>query len=97
MLFEPPPISSLTPSRKVRPAPEQEGHFRAEGQGVRPAIPKTTPVGLCGRIRSVAAMDRLRAEGRLRFLRPAAPVHRRARSDLTIGRRSASRCLRLLP
>lgn len=90
----------LTPSRKVHPAPEEEGYFRNEARVVRQAIPKATPVGLCGGIRSVAAMERLMAEDGYDFFAMSRPfiaepdlARRLARGQPHVACDSCNECL----
>jgi len=50
------------PSRKVDPAPGEEGYYLEPARVIRQAVPATVPLGLCGGLRSAAAMERLLTE-----------------------------------
>ena len=56
-MFEAP--LDLAPSRKFDPSPEAEGYFLQEARIVRGILPKGTPLGLCGGIRSAETIERL--------------------------------------
>jgi len=58
----------MAPSRKLDPSPEEEGFFLQEARIVRKVLPKTTPIGLCGGIRSRAAIDRILGEDGFDFV-----------------------------
>ncbi len=70
-MFEAP--LEMTPSRKFDPSPEEEGFFLREARIVRKALPKTTPLGLCGGIRSGVAIDRMLGEEGLDFVALSRP------------------------
>jgi len=63
----------LSPSRKVDPKPEEEGYFLNQARIVRRIVPASVPVGLCGGIRSLAAMSRLLDDEGLDFISMSRP------------------------
>lgn len=63
----------LTPSRKVDPPPEGEVYFLEQARIVRKSVPSTTPLGVCGGVRSVAVMERLMKEEGFDFFAASRP------------------------
>jgi len=70
-MFEAP--LDLTPSRKLDPSPAGEGYFLEEARTVRGILPKGTPLGLCGGIRSMQAIERLLGDEGLDFVALSRP------------------------
>jgi 2,4-dienoyl-CoA reductase-like NADH-dependent reductase (Old Yellow Enzyme family) len=61
------------PSRKVDPAPKEEGYYSEPARKVRERVPPGVPLGVCGGWRSIEAMNRVIREEGFDFLSASRP------------------------
>jgi 2,4-dienoyl-CoA reductase-like NADH-dependent reductase (Old Yellow Enzyme family) len=64
---------AVAPSRKVDPAPANEGYYLSAARKVRKEVPAGVPLGVCGGFRSVEVMNRMIQEEGFDFLSASRP------------------------